>query len=333
MSNARELAELGGSYGQGGFVGMKNRIINGAMMISQRGTSAFTQSTSSVYTLDRWNTYGSSGSQFTVQQLSATPPAGFKNYLGVVNSGTPVTPSGSNEWDVYQYIEGYNIADLGWGAAGASTVTLSFWVRSSVTGTFGASLCNYNSTRTYPFNYTISAANTWEQKSVTIAGDTSGTWYTDNAIGIGVIFSMGAGSSKSGTANTWAGANYTQPTGSVNLVSTASATWQVTGVQLEKGSTATSFDYRPYGTELALCQRYYQTFGGLWNVPASSYITVKFPMTMRGTPSFPFCVAGYGASFAPTVISATNQNDGALMTPNASSTTTIGFYAAASAEL
>jgi hypothetical protein len=242
------------------FGGMRNRIINGDMRIAQRGTSAFTSTTSSLYTLDRWTTYGSGGSQFTVQQNagSITPPVGFTNYLGVVNSATPTTPSGSQEYDVYHYIEGYNIADLGWGTANAKPVTLSFWVRSSITGTFGASLGNSGSSRTYPFNYTISSSNTWEQKTVTIPGDTSGTWLTDNGAGISLTFSLGAGSTKSGTANTWAGANYTQPTGSTALVSTASATWQLTGVQLEKGSAATAFENRSFATELFLCMRYFE---------------------------------------------------------------------------
>ena len=241
------------------FGGMRNRIINGDMRIAQRGTSAFTSTTSSLYTLDRWTTYGSGGSQFTVQQNagSITPPVGFTNYLGVVNSATPTTPSGTQEYDVYQYIEGYNIADLGWGTANAKPVTLSFWVRSSITGTFGASLGNSGSSRTYPFNYTISSSNTWEQKTITITGDQSGTWLTDNGAGISLTFSLGAGSTKSGTANTWAGANYTQPTGSTALVSTASATWQLTGVQLEKGSAASAFEQLQYGHILALCQRYF----------------------------------------------------------------------------
>jgi hypothetical protein len=262
--------------------GFKNRLINGGMVFSQRGTSAFTQTTSVTYSLDRWATYGSGGSQFTVQQLTASPPTGYKNYLGVVNSGTPVTPSAAQEWEVVQYIEGYNIADLGWGAAGAQSVTLSFWVKSSVIGSFGASLCNYNSTRTYPFSYTISAANTWEQKTITVAGDTTGTWNTDNTIGIGIVFSMGAGTTKSGTANTWAGANYIQPTGSVALVSTASATWQVTGVQLEAGTVATSFDWRPYGTELALCQRYYEKSYPMATAPGASSVTSGMSWLVNG---------------------------------------------------
>jgi len=304
MTLAVNIAQSGSNN-----VTFRNRIINGAMVIAQRGTSTFTQTTSTTYCLDRWATYGSGGSQFTAQQLTASPPTGYKNYLGVVNSASPVTPSTVQEWDVFQYIEGYNIADLGWGASGATSVTLSFWVKSSVTGTFGASICNYNSTRTYPFNYTINTANTWEQKNVTIPGDTSGTWYSDNSIGMGVLFSMGAGSSKSGTANTWAGTNYTQPTGSVALVATASATWQVTGVQLEAGTTASPFEYRSFGQELALCQRYYEksfaqgtapafnqsfnfTTGTVYVGTSISIPIIPFKVTKRAAPTMTF----YGVS-------------------------------------
>jgi hypothetical protein len=307
--------------------GFKNRIINGGMVFSQRGTSTFTQTTSVTYSLDRWATYGSGGSQFTVQQLTASPPTGYKNYLGVVNSGTPVTPSAAQEWEVLQYIEGYNIADLGWGAAGAQSVTLSFWVKSSVIGSFGASLCNYNSTRTYPFSYTISAANTWEQKTITVAGDTTGTWNTDNTIGIGIVFSMGAGTTKSGTANTWAGANYTQPTGSVALVSTASATWQVTGVQLEAGTVATSFDWRPYGTELQLCQRYYEKSDYvLTQTVHSSGVrtanTYQFVVPKRASPTMAYFDGAGNANRT----SRYDGTAGTLITNNANNVATFASY-------
>ena len=149
---------------------------------------------------------------------------------------------------------------MGCGAAGSSSVTLSFWVRSSLTGAFGGSVRNSASDRSYPFSFTVNAANTWEQKSVTIAGDTSGTWLTDSGIGLNLTFSLGTGATFSGTAGAWAGANYTSATGATSVVGTSGATFYITGVQLEKGSTATSFDYRPYGTELALCQRYYEQY-------------------------------------------------------------------------
>jgi len=186
------------------------------------------------------------------------------------------------------FIEGYNVADLGWGAAGASTVTLSFWVRCSLTGTFGGTLTNDAQSRFYPFSYTINSANTWEQKSITIAGDTTGTWDKTVNRGIDLSFSFGAGSSVVGTAGSWGASAYWGVTGQTNLIATNGATFYITGVQLEKGSTATSFDYRPYGTELALCQRYYSVIPG--NIFGTAYSSAGlgmfyFPTTMRATPS------------------------------------------------
>jgi hypothetical protein len=241
--------------------GFKNRILNGAMMIDQRNAGASV--TASVgnaitYTLDRWAYYATQTSKFTVQQNagSVTPPTGFKNYLGVTSSAATTVGVG-DIFLIRQGIEGLNISDLGWGAAGAASVTLSFWVRSSLTGTFSGSLTNNAADRGYAFTYTISAANTWEQKTVTIAGDTSGTWLTTNGAGIYVGFSLGTGANFSGTANTWVGTGFINGNSSaVNVVATNGATFYITGVQLEKGSTATSFDYRPYGTELTLCKRY-----------------------------------------------------------------------------
>jgi hypothetical protein len=244
--------------------GFKNRIINGAMVVSQRNAGAsVTPSSGSSYTLDRWKNYNSQASKFSFQQNagSVTPPDGFTNYLGAT-SLSAYSVSSTDEFDLYQLIEGYNMADLGWGTANAKSVTLSFWVRSSLTGTFGGTVANSGNTRNYPFSYTISAANTWEQKTVTIAGDTTGTWLTTNGVGISLLFSLGAGSTLLGTAGSWTATPTVGVTGQVNVVGTNGATFYITGVQLEKGSTATSFDYRPYGTELALCQRYYERLGG-----------------------------------------------------------------------
>jgi hypothetical protein len=157
-----------------------------------------------------------------------------------------------------QAIEGFNTADLDFGKATAKTVTLSFWVRSSLTGTFGGSLTNNASNRSYPFSYTINAANTWEQKSITIAGDTTGTWVgATNGVGLYVYFNLGSGSTYSGTAGAWAGSLLTAPTGATSVVGTNGATFYITGVQLEVGSTATPFERRLYNQELANCQRYY----------------------------------------------------------------------------
>jgi len=252
-----------GEFNSDSSFGFKNRIINGAMVIDQRNAGASVTPTDGQYTLDRWSSWLSQASKYTIQQNagSVTPPVGFTNYLGVTSSSA-YTVGSSEYFGFAQYIEGFNTADLGWGTANAKTVTLSFWVRSSLTGTFGGAINNGAYNRSYPFSYTISSANTWEQKSITIAGDTSGTWVgATNGTGIRIVFGIGMGSSISGTAGSWSGSGFYSATGATSGVGTNVATFYITGVQLEVGSTATSFDYRPYGTELALCQRYYQTLG------------------------------------------------------------------------
>ena len=252
--------------------GFKNRIINGAMTIDQRNAGASVSAVDS-YPVDRWQYEASQASKFTLQQNqgSVTPPAGFTNYVGATSSSS-YSVSATDFFFIGQRIEGFNVADLNWGTANAKTVTLSFWVRSSLTGTFGGSLVNSAGNRSYPYSYTISAANTWEQKSVTIAGDTSGTWVANNGLGIRLNFNLGTGSTYSGTAGAWAGTYYSAPTGATSVVGTNGATFYITGVQLEVGSTATSFDYRPYGTELALCQRYCP----VWTFPSSSLVSLSF---------------------------------------------------------
>jgi len=259
-----------------GQIGMKNRIINGAMVIDQRnaGASVTPATTALTYTIDRWGFYNStSTNRFSVQQNagSVTPPAGFTNYLGFTVTSA-FTPSGSNEQVFSQQIEGFNVADLGWGTANAQTITVSFWVRSSLTGTHSGAIRNPNGySRSYPFSFTINSANTWEYKTITISGDTGGTWRTNNDSGIQLAFNLGSGSSALGTANTWSTTNaFVGTTGSVQVSATNGATFYITGVQLEVGSTATSFDFRPYGTELALCQRYYEKSYDIGTVPATA---------------------------------------------------------------
>jgi hypothetical protein len=281
--------------------GFKNRIINGAMVIDQRNAGASVTPTTGVHTLDRWLAAAySASSKFSVQQNagSVTPPAGFTNYLGVT-SLSAYSVSSSDFLSIIQSIEGFNIADLGWGTANAKTVTLSFWVRSSLTGTFGGSLANQDGSRSYPFSYTITTANTWEYATITIAGDTTGTWLTTNGLGLALRIGLGVGSTYSGTAGAWAaGANYFSATGATSVVGTNGATFYITGVQLEVGSTATSFDYRPYGTELALCQRYYVQFlgsnayetlaSGMSSTNQNGYVTVALPVTMRANPTLTY---------------------------------------------
>jgi hypothetical protein len=285
--------------------GMRNRIINGAMRIDQRNNGAAnTPAAATVtYTLDRWAAYGSQASKFSVQQdSSANTVAGFTSSLKVTSLSAYSVGASEGFW-VRQVIEGNNIADLSWGTANAKTVTLSFWVRSSLTGTFGGTLIDNYTPLSYPFSYTISAANTWEQKSITIAGPTSGTFPTGNTAGTYVQFSLGIGSSFSGTGGSWQAANLQSVTGATSVVGTNGATWYITGVQLEEGSTPTSFEYRQYGTELALCQRYFaktstQLYGSISGAAGQGAVTWFYKSTMRTAPT----VTG---NFAQTTVTST----------------------------
>ena len=304
-----------GSVNSSGFIGHRNRIINGAMVVDQRNEGASQTPTNGAYMLDRWTINVSQASKLTQQQNagSVTPPAGFSKYMGFTSSSAYSVLTG--DYFVFsQYIEGLNSADFAWGTASAATVTLSFWIRSSLTGAFGGSLRNNAADRSYPFSYTISAANTWEQKTVTIAGDTSGTWLTTNGIGVIVTLSLGAGSTFNGTVNAWSAGNYLQPSGSTSVVGTNGATFYITGVQLERGSTASSFEYRSYGTELQLCQRYYQKSYAIETVPASvtklnivggavglygvwaGLNSISFAVQMRAAPTFVYYDSAGNAS-------------------------------------
>jgi hypothetical protein len=291
----------GGTGTTTGYYGFKNRIINGAMVIDQRNAGAASTIPVAVgagYTLDRWRYAAPALAKFTLQQNQGgvTTPAGFRNYLGLTSSAATAVAAG-DAYIMQQYIEGFNTADLGWGTASAASVTLSFIVYSSLTGTFGGSLQNSAQNRSYPFTYSIPTANTWTTISITIAGDTSGTWIgATSGLGISLTFGLGVGSTFSGTAGAWAGANYFSATGAVSVVGTSGATFYITGVQLEKGSTATSFDYRPYGTELALCQRYYYRLTqptassyfpatGLCTASTLARVAATFPVTMRAVPT------------------------------------------------
>jgi hypothetical protein len=248
--------------------GFRNRIINGDMRIDQRNNGASVTANDGTYIVDRFRTETSQSSRLTAQrnQGSLTPPAGFTNYLGITSSSA-YSIGADDRFNLAHWIEGLNSSDLDFGKSSAKTITVSYWVRSSLTGTFGATIIGYDqasSFRSYPYTYTISAANTWEYKTITIPGDTTTFAYgVSNNFGLFHGFSLGNGSNFSGTANTWqAGIKYA-PTGATSLVGTNGATWQVTGLQLEPGSVATPFERRPFQTELALCQRYCVLHGTL----------------------------------------------------------------------
>jgi hypothetical protein len=281
---------------------LRNRIINGDMRIDQRNAGASVTPTASAYVLDRYRATMSQASKYSVQQ-SSVAPTGFVNSL-LVTSASAYSLSSTDAFTVEQYVEGLNIADLGWGTASAQTVTLSFWVRSSLTGTFGGALKNSAQDRCYPYSYTINSANTWEQKTVTIAGDTTGTWLTTNGIGIRVGFNLGTGTTYQATAGAWTATNFiSAPTGATSVVSTNGATFYITGVQLEQNTTATPFERRLYNQELANCQRYcYKPiYNGEFCITAcySSTATncpIVFPVTMRAAPTITLATAGQAST-------------------------------------
>jgi hypothetical protein len=277
-----------GEFNSDSSFGFKNRIINGAMVIDQRnaGASVTINSAAWTYVTDRFCFLGqSSDGVFTAQQ-SSTAPAGFNNSLLVTVTTADASIGANQIYTLRHTIEGFNTADLNWGTANAKTVTLSFWVRSSLTGTFGGAL-NNEGTRSYPFTYSISAANTWEYKTITISGDTSGTWGTTNSHGIRITWGLGVGTTYSGTAGAWAGSEFFSATGATSVVGTNGATFYITGVQLEIGSVATSFDYRPYGTELQLCQRYLPAYRNTAQDILPSQIQFNSTTNSRGFISFP----------------------------------------------
>jgi hypothetical protein len=355
---------LDGQFNSASSMGFKNRIINGAMVIDQRNAGASYSAIDSTYGLDRWKLASWDGSsqvtgKYTVIQ-SSTVPTGFSTSMLITSSAATTIGAGAIYW-VGQMIEGYNTADLDFGKATANSITVSFWVRSSLTGTFGGAIANSAHNRSYPFSYTINSANTFEYKTVTITGDTSGTWLTTNGIGIRIFFNLGSGTTYQGTANAWSGSQLTSVTGTTSLLATNGATLYITGVQLEKGSTATSFDYRTYGTELALCQRYFQksyntteavglttTTGEVRWVAATAAgeaaPTIMLPVTLRVSPTLTLYSANNGASgFVYNYSTATNT---AMTSTNVSGTrgwsggstsftagNIIGYHFTASAEL
>jgi hypothetical protein len=289
----------GSKIGSASSLGMRNKIINGAMTIDQRNAGATVAVTTNTYVVDRWNNMilSSATGRYTAQR-SALAPSGFANSSSVVVTTTDASPSTLYGYALVQQVEGNNIVDLGWGAAGASSAALSFWVRSSVTGLYGVSVTNAAVTQGYTATYTINSANTWEYKTIVIPGSTSGVWSPDNSIGLGIVFGLGGGATRTAAStNVWYAptGTYTptQVSGGINLMATNSATFNITGVQFEKGPVATPFENRQYGTELALCQRYYYgvNHGGVlidgWANDTNVYITSRFmhPVPMRTAPT------------------------------------------------
>ena len=320
---------------------IRNRLINGAMQVDQRNAGA-SLTTTNVYAVERWIYYGSQSSKGTWGQNlnSVTTAAGFPDYLGFQSSSAYSVAAG----DVFRFqqpIEGYNFADLGFGTASAQTVTISFRVYSSLTGTFGGSLKNYAGTRSYPFTYSINTANTWTSISVTIPGDTGGTWVgSTNGGAASVNFGIGMSSTYSGTSGAWSSADYNSATGAVSVVGTLNATFYVTGVQLEPGSIATPFERRPISEVLAQCQRYrYHTtngYGGAYATGAGNFRTgtVIFPTQMRAAPAiYPSSISYSGNASGLTLELITVNGAGYYLTSSTSGAISVNFNYVATAEL
>lgn len=297
-------------------MGFRNRIINGDMRIDQRNAGAsVTINAANIYCVDRIPLNASGGGVFSAQQ-SSTAPAGFTNSIAL----TVTTPDSSigavdNYW-LGQKIEGYNVSDLGWGTASALPVTLTFWVRSSVTGTYSGTLNNNAYDRSYIFTYTINSANTWEQKTVVVPGDTTGTWLKTNGIGMYVIWSLGCGSTySSSTAGAWLASGVQNFTGAVNWIATSGATFYITGVQLEAGSVASPFERRDYGRELMMCKRYYEVIGYRMQI-SGNYASGTWQVTKRASPTMTISGTGTVAvvsglettTFVLTAYAATSYN-------------------------
>ena len=303
MTKAAELAKMGEVLTNSQIGGRRNIVINGAMQVDQRNSGSSYAQINSAYSLDRFrgNSYdgGAATGKFTVIQ-SSTAPDDFSHSL-LVTSSAATSDAANNIFNIEQRIEGYNTAHLNFGSSSAKTITLSFYVRSSLTGTFGGALKNSARDRNYPFTYTINSANTFERKTITISGDTTGTWIgSTNGIGLWVSFGLGVGSNYVGSAGAWAAGDKFSASGATSVVGTSGATWYITGVQLEVGSQATPFEHRSFGEELTLCQRYYYLamdsanegdthgpIGANWSSNTARIVWFH-PQHMRASPSLTF---------------------------------------------
>ena len=264
--------------------GRKNLIINGDFRINQRyGNSSSTEKDR--VTVDRWFEFNPSGSGMSHQTVQEAPD-GFVYSEKMTMGGSVYTPGSTNTMFFSQSIEGQNVAHLNMGSSSAKSFTVSFWVRSSLTGNFSIGINNTtggnptnNATHAYVTHYSINLANTWEYKTVTFPGAPIGTWATNNTGGLCLIFDLGSGSGYDGTLNQWSASDNHRAPNSVRMGSVASSTWQITGVQLEVGRNATEFEHRPYGEELKLCERYfeYSTAG------TGRFYTVRNDGISRGT--------------------------------------------------
>jgi hypothetical protein len=262
MSRARDFADLAGSADAGGITG-KNLITNGAMQVAQRGTSK-TSTTDGYHTVDRWKTdIGTAFDQLALTTAQDTnAPDGFGNSFKLTVATAETAVASDELLRIWQVVEAQNLQSLAYGTSSAKKTTLSFYVKGSVTGTYALVIYNDDGVRINGSTYTINSANTWERKSITFDGDTSAAINNDNGRGFYIWWILAAGSNYTGTSNAgWqaysAAAQVADGHTANNFVTTSSATWQITGCQLEVGEQATPFEHRSFGDELLRCQRYF----------------------------------------------------------------------------
>ncbi len=267
----------------------KNIIINGSMIVDQRSNGSSADTTGASYiSCDRFGSAYAAASKFTMQQVASTL-AGFEKALKITSSGT--TSSSSQHYLMRYSIEGHDSARLALGTSSAKTFTLSFYVKGSITGNYSVAFANGSDNRVYATTYNIASADTWERKTITLTGDTSGTWATNNTEGMEIKWDLGSGSNFDvSAANQWVGEDKLKVSGTVNLVATNAATLEFTGVQLEIGSNATDFEHRSLAQELFLCARYYyqpttRYYFGDDSTGGVSRAGIDFRTTMRAAPT------------------------------------------------
>ena len=285
------------SRGTDNVSGRRNLVFNGGMQIHQR-TGTITLGTGLTTTLDRMTFYKSHAGTNTVEQSTDTP-VGFSNSLKFTTTVADSSVAATDRVAMIYRMEGLDAAKLEFGTSNAQTINISFYVKSSITGTHGGAVGNGSDNRAYPFTYTISSANTWERKSITVAGDTTGTWATNNARSLQVCWGLGVGATFSGTAGAWEAADRNSATGATTgVLTTANATWFITGIQIEIGSSASDFEHRSFAEELALCKRYYQVvrqgiMGTCGATNGTCYWWYEFPVEMRASPSISCTTTAY----------------------------------------
>jgi hypothetical protein len=273
------------------YTAYRNLIINGAMQVAQRGTSTASITTSSYYTADRWfSTLSGLGTWTQSVEDDAPTGSGFSKSLKILCTTANAAPAASNLLLINQRIEGQNLQAICKGTSSAQQLTLSFWVKSNVTGTYIAELFDVDNTRQVSAAYSIASSGTWEKKTIVFPADTTGAFDNDNANSFTVNFFLGAGSDRtSGTLNTtWASStNANRAVGQTNLAAATNNYWQITGVQLEVGAVDTPFEFKPFAQDLQECQRYYETGNFVYQEDRSGkrYITYEFVTNKRANPT------------------------------------------------